>query len=67
MFDANSRASGGMITYYESAELFADMVRRVIDLGITEIGLYFPTQPEQRPMFEKIAREVIPELKRSLF
>ncbi|MFP6743496.1 MAG: LLM class flavin-dependent oxidoreductase [Alphaproteobacteria bacterium] len=66
MFDAASRASGGMISYYESADLFADMVRRIVDLGISEIGLYFPTQVEQRPMFEKIAREVIPELKRSL-
>jgi alkanesulfonate monooxygenase SsuD/methylene tetrahydromethanopterin reductase-like flavin-dependent oxidoreductase (luciferase family) len=66
MFDPKSRASGGMITYYESAEIFSDMVRRVVDLGIREIGLYFPTQSEQRPVFEKIAREVIPELKRSL-
>ena len=66
MFDPASRASGGMITYYESPEIFSDMVRRVVDLGIREIGLYFPTQAEQRPVFEKIAREVIPELKRSL-
>ena len=66
MFDPASRASGGKITYYESADLFVDMVSRVVELGITGIGLYFPTQAEQRPMFEKIAGEVIPELKRTL-
>ena len=55
-----------MITYYESTELFVDMVNRVVELGISEIGLYFPTQREQRPMFEKIAGEIIPELKRNL-
>ena len=66
MFDPASRASGGKITYYESADLFVDMVSRVVELGITSIGLYFPTQAEQRPMFEKIASEVIPELKRTL-
>ena len=66
MFDPKSRASGGMITYYESTDLFVDMVSRVVELGISEIGLYFPTLAEQRPMFEKIAGDIIPELKRSL-
>ena len=66
MFDPSSRASGGKITYYESTDLFVDMVNRVAELGITGIGLYFPTQREQRPMFEKIASEIIPELKRTL-
>ena len=39
------------------------MVRRVIDLGIKEIGVYYPPRAEQIPMFEKIAAEVIPLLK----
>ena len=64
MFDPKSRASGGSITYYESTDVFVDMVQRVIDLGISEIGLYYPMLDEQRPVFEKIARDVIPELKR---
>ena len=63
MFDADSRASGGMIKYYESGEIFADMVRRVVALGISEIGLYFPMREEQLPMLETISREVIPQLK----
>lgn len=63
MFDAHSRASGGMIKYYESGEIFADMVRRVVALGISEIGLYFPMREEQLPMLETISREVIPQLK----
>jgi hypothetical protein len=36
------------------------MVRREIDLGITEIGVYCPPRAEQIPMFEKITAEVIP-------
>ena len=52
-----------MINYYESEEIFADMVQRVIDLGISEIGLYYPMREEQLPKFEGIARDVIPELR----
>jgi hypothetical protein len=39
------------------------MVERVIALGISEVGLYYPAREEQRPVFERIARDVIPELK----
>ena len=63
MFDATGRKRGGMIAYYESEDAFADMVGRVLELGITEIGLYWPTLPEQRPMFERIATDVIPKIK----
>ena len=63
MFDAAGRRRGGEIAYYESEDAFTDMVGRVMELGITEIGLYWPTRPEQRPMFERIAAEVIPRLK----
>ncbi|MDP6708069.1 MAG: LLM class flavin-dependent oxidoreductase [Alphaproteobacteria bacterium] len=63
MFDPASRASGGGITYYESEAVFEEMVRQVIDLGISEVGLYYPILDVQKPMFEKIAKEVIPALK----
>ena len=63
MFDATGRKRGGGIAYYESEDAFAEMVGRVLALGITEIGLYWPTLPEQRPMFERIATEVIPKIK----
>ena len=64
MFDPASRASGGRIAYYESEDLFVDMVGRLTELGISELGLYFPLVETQRPVFEKIARGVIPSLKR---
>ena len=63
MFDAGARTGGGLINYYESEEVFADKVQCVIDLGISEIGLYYPTRDEQLPKFESIARDVIPELR----
>ena len=63
MFDAGARTSGGMINYYDSEEVFVDMVKKCIDVGITEFGLYYPFRDEQLPMFERIAREAIPELK----
>ena len=63
MFDAAGRKRGGGIAYYESEDAFADMAGRVLELGVTEIGVYWPTRPEQRPMFERIATEVIPKLK----
>lgn len=63
MFDPASRASGGSITYYQSEKVFIDMAQRLTALGISEIGLYFPILDEQRPVFEKIATEIIPRLK----
>jgi len=63
MFDAGARAGGGLINYYASERAFADMVEAVMDLGISEIGVYYPTRAEQHPVFERIARDVIPALK----
>ena len=64
MFDANARKTGGKFNYYESESLFIDMVGRIRELGMTDIGMYYPMSEEQLPMFEKIATEVIPELRR---
>jgi alkanesulfonate monooxygenase SsuD/methylene tetrahydromethanopterin reductase-like flavin-dependent oxidoreductase (luciferase family) len=64
MFDPNARASGGAINYYESEDAFVDMVRQVIDLGITEISLYYPAVESQMRVFERIANDVLPVLRR---
>jgi len=65
MYDVGARTRGGygMINYYDSKRVFVDMVEKLVDLGITEFLLYYPFSVEQLPMFEKIAREIIPELK----
>ncbi len=66
MFDAKARSSGGRIRYYESPEIFADMVRQIVALGMSEIGLYYPMVEDQVPLFETIAQEVIPKLRTEL-
>ena len=53
----------GLFPYYESENAFREMVRPYIDMGVTEVLLSYPYRDEQLPMFEKIARKVIPELK----
>ncbi len=63
MFDPTARGSGGRLSYYESEAAFEDMVAAVLALGITEIALYYPMLEHQAPMFERIAREVIPRLR----
>jgi alkanesulfonate monooxygenase SsuD/methylene tetrahydromethanopterin reductase-like flavin-dependent oxidoreductase (luciferase family) len=63
MFDAASRATGGRLGYYESESLFADMAGRLVELGISEVGLYFPVVAAQRSIFERIAHDVIPRMK----
>ena len=65
MFDANARAGGGAINYYESDDLFVDMVQQVVALGIDEISLYYPAVTAQLPAFERIATQVLPELRRA--
>ncbi len=64
MFDATARAGGGKIRYYESDDLFVDMVRRATDVGVNEISIYYPSLESQLPAFERIATEVLPELRR---
>jgi len=63
MYDEGARTRGGLINYYDSEKVFVDMVQKLVDVGITEFLLYYPFRGEQLPMFEKIAREVVPELK----
>jgi alkanesulfonate monooxygenase SsuD/methylene tetrahydromethanopterin reductase-like flavin-dependent oxidoreductase (luciferase family) len=63
MFDPKARASGGAIAYYEADDLFVDMVRQVVALGIDEISMYYPALPSQLPAFERIATDVIPKLR----
>ncbi len=65
MFDASARTSGGLIGYYQSEGLFIEMVERVLALGFTEIGLYYPTIASQLQSFERIASETIPRLRAS--
>lgn len=64
MFDATARAGGGVIRYYESDDLFIEMVGRATDLGVTEISMYYPAVDSQLPAFERIATEVLPVLRR---
>jgi alkanesulfonate monooxygenase SsuD/methylene tetrahydromethanopterin reductase-like flavin-dependent oxidoreductase (luciferase family) len=64
MFDPKARASGGGIAYYESDDVFVDMVRRITAVGISEISMYYPALESQLPAFERIAKEVLPDLRR---
>src|SRR5688500_8413779 len=63
MFDPQARSKGGAINYYESRELFIDQVSRLAELGISDVGLYYPLDPAQLAAFETIATEVLPGLR----
>ena len=63
MFDPQARYKGGAIDYYESAERLTDQVSRVAELGISDVGLYYPLDPGQRAAFETIAGETLPRLR----
>jgi len=63
MFDASARPRGGAIDYYDSTDRFEEMAARVIELGMDEIGLYYPLDERQVPVFERIALDVLPRLR----
>jgi alkanesulfonate monooxygenase SsuD/methylene tetrahydromethanopterin reductase-like flavin-dependent oxidoreductase (luciferase family) len=63
MFDAGARPRGGAIGYYESTGRFTDEASRFIELGITDIGMYYPLDPAQVPTFERVATDVLPSLR----
>ena len=64
MYDTQARPRGGAIGYYDSEEIFIDQVSRLIEIGISDIGIYYPLTPAQLPMFERIATDVLPEIRR---
>lgn len=63
VFDALARPHGGAIRYYESADRFTDTIGPLVDLGVTDIGLYYPLAADQVTMFERIATDVLPGLR----
>ncbi len=63
-YESDSRHRGGHLNYYDSEEAFTDRVSAMLDLGFTEISLYYPFVEAQIPMFEHLAKNVIPTLKK---
>lgn len=66
MFDASSRVSGGNISYYDSTNLFEHIVGQAVDMGISSIGMYYPTVADQVASFEAIATHTVPKLKQEV-
>ena len=65
MFDANARPRGGALSYYDSPDAFVAQVERLIALGISDIGLYYPLAASQQETFERVATETVPKLRRA--
>ena len=65
MFDPTARTSGGFFNCYESPERFREMAERLLPLGLSELGLYYPMREEQLSVFERIAQDVLPALRKS--
>jgi alkanesulfonate monooxygenase SsuD/methylene tetrahydromethanopterin reductase-like flavin-dependent oxidoreductase (luciferase family) len=63
MYDTQARSRGGAFGYYESSELFIDQVSRLAELGISDVGVYYPLDPAQIGSFKAIANEVLPGLR----
>ena len=63
LFDAEARAAGGRIRYYDDFGLFERLVAGLSVTGYTEIGLYYPSDESQVDAFEHIARHVIPGMR----
>jgi alkanesulfonate monooxygenase SsuD/methylene tetrahydromethanopterin reductase-like flavin-dependent oxidoreductase (luciferase family) len=63
MFDPQARPRGGAIGYYDSPDLFVEQVSRLAEIGISDVGVYYPLDPAQLPMFERIAGDVLPAIR----
>jgi alkanesulfonate monooxygenase SsuD/methylene tetrahydromethanopterin reductase-like flavin-dependent oxidoreductase (luciferase family) len=51
-------------TVFESEENFREIVKRYVGIGITELIFYYPSfRSDQMPTFERIAKQVIPEMR----
>ena len=63
IFDAEARPKGGRIRYYESEDLFVELVERAIALGMSEISLYYPMDATQLPVFERLMTQTVPAIR----
>jgi alkanesulfonate monooxygenase SsuD/methylene tetrahydromethanopterin reductase-like flavin-dependent oxidoreductase (luciferase family) len=63
MYDAQARPRGGAMSYYVSPEAFVAQASQIAELGIRDIGLYYPADPAQLDTFRLIATEVLPHLR----
>ena len=63
LFDAEARAAGGRLRYYDDEELLIDLITSLREAGFSEFGLYYPSDPSQLDAFEHAAREIIPGLR----
>jgi hypothetical protein len=51
-------------TSEDDEALFNHLVRNLISAGFTDIDLYYPADPAQTCSFERVATEVIAEIRR---
>ena len=64
IYEHSALARDGLLECYESEDYFRELVLSFVDVGINEILVSYPCREEQLPVFEKIAKNVIPELKK---
>jgi alkanesulfonate monooxygenase SsuD/methylene tetrahydromethanopterin reductase-like flavin-dependent oxidoreductase (luciferase family) len=64
IYEHSALARDGLLECYESEDYFRELVLSFVDVGINEILVSYPSREEQLPVFEKIAKNVIPELKK---
>ncbi len=53
----------GMEFPFESAEAFHEIMESVLEVGINEIILQYPSSRDELPLFEQVATDVLPKLR----
>jgi hypothetical protein len=53
----------GMEFPFDSLEVFREIVESVLEVGINEIILQYPSKRKGMPLFERVAAEVLPKLR----
>ncbi len=64
MWDREAVRSWGPMVMYKSTDAFSEAAERCLNAGITELILCYPFTDKQIPIFEQIAQETIPELRK---
>lgn len=63
LFDAEARAAGGRLRYYDDEGLLIDLISSLSEAGFNEFGLYYPSDGSQLEAFEHAASEIIPRFR----
>lgn len=64
LYEKDAMHNFGSMKLFEKPEILEDVIKMCYEIGITEVFIPYPFKENEIPMFEQIALELVPDLKK---